>query len=201
MVTSLVPPGEGLAGVAQSELDIEAGKRTAARVAKSVIRSVKRNTYRGVQELLDLMKKGARVDKAFDAVEICTPSRLHADQVVQAAEAGMPVMRAMPLEFAGDPACDTLERQYMLGERLLVAPVPVGPITAQSEMWGFGAAVEMSRELAGMYRIVAADHGAAFFDAGSVAEVAPGDGVHLSADACASLGAAMAEVVRAQFEA
>jgi len=29
------------------------GKRTAARVAKSVIRSVKRNTYRGVQELLD----------------------------------------------------------------------------------------------------------------------------------------------------
>ena len=30
-----------------------AGKRTAARVAKSVIRSVKRNTYRAVQELLD----------------------------------------------------------------------------------------------------------------------------------------------------
>jgi ribonuclease R len=29
------------------------GKRTAAKVAKSVIRSVKRNTYRGVQELLD----------------------------------------------------------------------------------------------------------------------------------------------------
>jgi hypothetical protein len=34
-----------------------------------------------------------------------------------------------------------------------------------------------------------------------VAEVDPGDGVHLGADACASLGAAMAEVVRAQFEA
>jgi alpha-D-xyloside xylohydrolase len=32
-------------------------------------------------------------------------------------------MRAMPLEFPGDPACDTLDRQYMLGERLLVAPV------------------------------------------------------------------------------
>jgi lysophospholipase L1-like esterase len=84
---------------------------------------------------------------------------------------------------------------------VLVAPVPVGPITAQSEMWGFGAAVEMSRQLAGMYEIVAEDHGAAFFDAGSVAEVDPGDGVHLGADACASLGAAMAEVVRAQFEA
>lgn len=36
---------------------------------------------------------------------------------------GVPVMRAMPLEFPGDPACDTLDRQYMLGDSLLVAPV------------------------------------------------------------------------------
>jgi alpha-D-xyloside xylohydrolase len=42
---------------------------------------------------------------------------------VEAHETGMPVMRAMPIEFPGDPACDTLDRQYMLGERLLVAPV------------------------------------------------------------------------------
>jgi alpha-D-xyloside xylohydrolase len=42
---------------------------------------------------------------------------------VQAHETGVPVMRAMPLEFAGDPACDTLDRQYRLGERLLVASV------------------------------------------------------------------------------
>ena len=32
-------------------------------------------------------------------------------------------MRAMILEFEGDPAVDTLERQYMLGDSLLVAPV------------------------------------------------------------------------------
>ena len=83
---------------------------------------------------------------------------------------------------------------------VLMAPVPIGPITAQNEMWGFGAAMETSRQLAGMYQIVAADHDAAFFDAGSVAEVDPSDGVHLDAEACASLGAAMAEVVRAQFE-
>ncbi len=37
--------------------------------------------------------------------------------------AGVPVMRAMPLEFPDDPGCDTLDRQYMLGEGLLVAPV------------------------------------------------------------------------------
>ena len=32
-------------------------------------------------------------------------------------------MRAMHLEFPDDPACDTLDRQYMLGGSLLVAPV------------------------------------------------------------------------------
>ena len=84
---------------------------------------------------------------------------------------------------------------------LLVSPVPVGPLTAQSEMWGLGTAVETSRQLAGMYRIAAEDHGAAFFDAGSVAQVSPDDGVHLDAEACANLGAAMAEQVRTLFEA
>lgn len=36
---------------------------------------------------------------------------------------GLPLMRAMLLEFPDDPAADTLDRQYMLGEALLVAPV------------------------------------------------------------------------------
>ncbi len=41
----------------------------------------------------------------------------------QAASNGLPMMRAMVLEFEGDPACEYLDRQYMLGEALLVAPV------------------------------------------------------------------------------
>ena len=41
----------------------------------------------------------------------------------EAHETGVPVMRAMMLEFPGDPACDTLDRQYMLGDSLLVVPV------------------------------------------------------------------------------
>ncbi|NJQ03062.1 alpha-xylosidase [Streptomyces zingiberis] len=41
----------------------------------------------------------------------------------QAAAHGTPVMRAMVLEFPDDPACATLDRQYMLGDDLLVAPV------------------------------------------------------------------------------
>jgi alpha-D-xyloside xylohydrolase len=41
----------------------------------------------------------------------------------QAHENGIPVLRAMLLEFPDDPACDYLDRQYMLGDSLLVAPV------------------------------------------------------------------------------
>ena len=42
---------------------------------------------------------------------------------LQAHTEGVPMMRAMVLEFPGDPACTHLERQYMLGDDLLVAPV------------------------------------------------------------------------------
>ncbi|MEV4172082.1 alpha-xylosidase [Nonomuraea sp. NPDC049709] len=42
---------------------------------------------------------------------------------VQAATEGLPMMRAMQLEFPGDRACDYLDAQYMLGPDLLVAPV------------------------------------------------------------------------------
>ncbi|EFU38399.1 alpha-xylosidase YicI [Paenibacillus vortex V453] len=42
---------------------------------------------------------------------------------VQASEQGVPSMRAMFLEFPEDPAVEMLDRQYMLGDSLLVAPV------------------------------------------------------------------------------
>jgi alpha-D-xyloside xylohydrolase len=42
---------------------------------------------------------------------------------VTAREKGTPVMRAMILEFPDDPACAYLDRQYMIGPDLLVAPV------------------------------------------------------------------------------
>ncbi|HET6485330.1 MAG TPA: alpha-xylosidase, partial [Spirochaetia bacterium] len=41
----------------------------------------------------------------------------------QASRDGIPVLRAMVIEFADDPACAYLDRQYMLGDSLLVAPV------------------------------------------------------------------------------
>ena len=49
---SLVPKRDRLAYSVFMEFDAK-GQRTSARVAKSVIKSVQRNTYRGVQELLD----------------------------------------------------------------------------------------------------------------------------------------------------
>jgi len=42
---------------------------------------------------------------------------------IQAHERGIPMLRAMMLEFPNDPACDYLDLQYMLGDSLLVAPV------------------------------------------------------------------------------
>ncbi len=36
---------------------------------------------------------------------------------------GVPVMRSMLLEFPEDPACEPLDRQYMLGDSILVAPI------------------------------------------------------------------------------
>jgi alpha-D-xyloside xylohydrolase len=48
----------------------------------------------------------------------------------QAATGGVPMMRAMALEFPDDPGCVHLDRQYMLGDDLLVAPV----LTATGEV-------------------------------------------------------------------
>lgn len=44
-------------------------------------------------------------------------------KAVEAHRTGVPMMRAMALEFPDDPGCDGLDRQYMLGDALLVAPV------------------------------------------------------------------------------
>ena len=41
----------------------------------------------------------------------------------EAEESGLPVMRPMVLEFQEDPVCAFLDRQYMLGGKILVAPV------------------------------------------------------------------------------
>ena len=45
------------------------------------------------------------------------------NKAVTASKKGIPVMRPMIIEFPEDRACDYLERQYMFGDNILVAPV------------------------------------------------------------------------------
>ncbi|MEC0182272.1 alpha-xylosidase [Paenibacillus peoriae] len=42
---------------------------------------------------------------------------------VESSVRGLPMMRAMVLEFPQDPTCATLDLQYMLGDSILVAPI------------------------------------------------------------------------------
>ncbi len=44
-------------------------------------------------------------------------------QAVKTSTTGVPMMRAMVIDYANDPACLFLDRQYMLGDNLLCAPV------------------------------------------------------------------------------
>ncbi|KAB8130986.1 alpha-xylosidase [Gracilibacillus oryzae] len=45
------------------------------------------------------------------------------EQAVRNSKTGIPVMRSMVMEFPEDPLCHTLDRQYMLGDSILVAPI------------------------------------------------------------------------------
>ncbi len=45
------------------------------------------------------------------------------EQAEKTSQTGIPMMRSMALEFEEDPNCCYLDRQYMLGDSLLVAPV------------------------------------------------------------------------------
>lgn len=44
-------------------------------------------------------------------------------QAIETSKSGVPVMRSMVMEFENDPVCGYLDRQYMLGDSLLVAPI------------------------------------------------------------------------------
>jgi alpha-D-xyloside xylohydrolase len=67
-------------------------------------------------------------DKAVDVVNAFTKRKCRLmpylfGAAVEASRRGIPMMRAMMLEFPADPSAGYLDRQYMLGESLLVAPV------------------------------------------------------------------------------
>lgn len=67
-------------------------------------------------------EESVAVLKAFTELKCSLMPYLFA-AAVEAHHTGIPAMRAMVLEFPGDLCCEDLDRQYMLGDRLLVAPI------------------------------------------------------------------------------
>lgn len=79
---------------------------------------------------------------------------------------------------------------------LIVSPPPLCE-TAEPEFAAtFVGGVEESRKLAGLYRALAEQTGCGFFDAGSVAQTTPLDGVHLDAENTRNIGRALAPLAR-----
>ncbi|NGZ74938.1 alpha-xylosidase [Saccharibacillus alkalitolerans] len=66
--------------------------------------------------------EASEVLRHFTALKMRLMPYLFASSL-EAVSGGLPMMRAMLLEFGEDPACEELDRQYMLGGSLLVAPI------------------------------------------------------------------------------
>ncbi|MGB1255805.1 MAG: SGNH/GDSL hydrolase family protein [Thiolinea sp.] len=79
-------------------------------------------------------------------------------------------------------------------EVILIAPPPT--VMGQDGLDTRQGGLEKSAQFARCYAEVARELGCAFFDAGSVIESSPVDGIHFSAKAQRALGRAMAKIVR-----
>lgn len=77
---------------------------------------------------------------------------------------------------------------------LVISPVPIDEVGAWGESLAGGAA--KSRRLASYLAEVAEEFGALFFDAGSVAQASPVDGVHLSEEAHLAIADGLAKLLR-----
>ena len=66
--------------------------------------------------------RAVEVTRFFTNLKMTLMPYLYAQSVVTT-QTGVPVMRAALLEFPDDLVCQTLDKQYFLGESLLVAPV------------------------------------------------------------------------------
>lgn len=78
---------------------------------------------------------------------------------------------------------------------LIVSPPPLSA-TENADFAEMFSAIAESRKLAAAYKATADLTGAAFFDAGSVAETTPLDGVHLDAENTRAVGRGMAPLAR-----
>jgi lysophospholipase L1-like esterase len=84
-------------------------------------------------------------------------------------------------------------------EVLIVAPPPLCETANQEFAAMFAGRVEQSKMVASLYRDLADEAGAGFFDAGSVCATSPADGVHIDAEGTRALGLALAPIVSLQL--
>jgi len=85
---------------------------------------------------------------------------------------------------------------YKAPEVLIVSPPPVCATDNAEFATMFAGAIEQSKRLAGLYARSAEEYACSFFDAGTVAETTPLDGIHLDAANTRAVGKALAPVVR-----
>ncbi|WP_306119920.1 MULTISPECIES: SGNH/GDSL hydrolase family protein [unclassified Roseitalea] len=79
---------------------------------------------------------------------------------------------------------------------VIVAPPPLVATDHVDFAAIFEGGAAESRKLAGLYERLAGELGCAFFDAGSVAQASPVDGIHLDARNTRAIGVALAPLVR-----
>jgi lysophospholipase L1-like esterase len=79
---------------------------------------------------------------------------------------------------------------------ILVSPPPVCRTADIDFDAMFDGGLTESKKLPGLYRQVADENGCGFFDAGTVAQTTPLDGVHLDAENTRAVGSALAPLVR-----
>lgn len=83
---------------------------------------------------------------------------------------------------------------------LIVSPPAVSRTENAEFKIMFAGGDEASKQLAPLYAALAGETGCGFFDAGTVAETTPLDGVHLDAENTRAIGGALAPVVRVMLE-
>jgi alpha-D-xyloside xylohydrolase len=67
-------------------------------------------------------EESVEVARFFTKLKISLMPYLYRN-AIETNRTGIPTMRSMVLEFQNDPACQYLDKQYMLGESLLIAPI------------------------------------------------------------------------------
>ncbi|BBD37784.1 SGNH/GDSL hydrolase family protein [Aminobacter sp. NyZ550] len=85
-------------------------------------------------------------------------------------------------------------------EILLVSPPAVSRTENAEYKDMFAGGDAASKQLAPLYAALADEVGCGFFDAGSIAETTPLDGVHLDAQNTRAIGTALAPIVRVMLE-